>query len=33
VPTYAVERPNGQLDRLLYSQDELLQDAARIARS
>jgi thiol-disulfide isomerase/thioredoxin len=33
VPTYAVERPDGQLDRLLYSQDELLQDAARIARS
>lgn len=33
VPTYAVERPDGQLERLLYSPAELLQDAARIARS
>jgi thiol:disulfide interchange protein len=32
VPTFAVERPDGQLDRLLYSTDAVLQDAARIAR-
>ncbi len=32
VPTFAVIEPDGKLLTLLYSQDEMLQNAARIAR-